>query len=192
MTQQDPFEAQTATFQTGQSSILGPTLVTALVAALLFAVPSIVRGIDPGMSCCWNCTAGIFVWFLGALPAWMLWNKQGARFSGGHAFAAAFLGVGCGSAVGVILQTVAPGLDEAKLREWTERIMEESRRQGQPLPIEEAEFREALESMCLTAPIVTALVGSIVAGFVGMLTLSLLNRRRPPSQPVNAWSDPGA
>ena len=198
MTQQNPFEAPTAATQISRPSIAGPTMLTALAAALLFAVPSIARGIDPGVSCCWNCTAGILIWFLGALPAWMLW-RQGHYVTSGHGFAAAFFGVGCGSGLGVILQMVSPGMEKAKLHEWTGEltrlIVEESQRQGQPMPVPEAELRETLEGICLAAPIPMALVGSVVAGFVGMLTLSLLSRRRPPTQPpptqapVNPWSN---
>jgi len=130
----------------------------------------------------------------------MLW-RQGPYFTGGHAFAAAFFGVGCGSGLGVILQMVAPGMDKAGLHEYSEQVLEEARRQGQSLPVSEAEFREAVEGMCLAAPIPMALVGTVVAGFVGMLTLSLLMRRRPqdysqpptqpppPEPPVNPYSN---
>ena len=191
MTQQNPFEAPTAATQISRPSIAGPTMLTALAAALLFAVPSIARGIDPGVSCCWNCTAGILIGCLGALPAWML-SRQGHYFTGGHGFAAAFFGVGCGSGLGVFLQMVSPGMGKARLHEWTGElarlIAEESERQRQPLPVPEAELRETLERVFLAAPIPMALVGTVVAGFVGVLTLNLLSRRRqqhypPPTQP---------
>ncbi|MHC4079273.1 MAG: hypothetical protein ACYST0_12630 [Planctomycetota bacterium] len=189
-------------------------MLTALVAALLFAIPSIARGADPGFSCCWNCTAGILIWFLGVLPAFML-SRQGPHFTGGHGFAAAFIGVGGGSAVGVILQMLYPGMDEVALREsigeLTKELMNEIQRQGQPAPMPQAELQEMLGTCFLAAPIPLALVGSVVAGFVGMLTLNLISRRRPPQYPpptpqehppqtpppqepppVSPWSDPQA
>ncbi len=188
MNDHDPLE-------TPRPSIIRPTVVTALVAAVLFSVPSVARGIDPGVSCCWNCGSGIMVWLLGALPAWLLW-RQGQSFGGGHGFAAAFFGVGCGSGLGVILQMVSPGMDKAGLREWTgeltKRLVEESQRQGRPLPVPEAELRDTLEVMCLAAPIPMALVGTVIAGFVGAFTLTLLSRRQPPGRPVNPWSGPQA
>ena len=85
-------------------------MLTALVAVLLFAMPSVVRGSDLNFFCCWNCTAGILVWFLGVLPGFLL-ASRGPYFTGGHAFAAGFLGVGCGSGLGVILQMLYPGVD---------------------------------------------------------------------------------
>lgn len=192
MTDPNPFQAPSAATRISHPSIVGPTLVTALVAAVLFAVPSIVRGIDPGVSCCWNCTAGILILFLGVLPAWMLW-RQGPYFTGGHGFAAAFIGVGSGSGLGVLLQMIAPGMDKEALQKTTEQfsrqMVEELQRQGQQLPVPEAELRETIEGMFLAAPIPVALVGSVVAGFVGVLTLSLLMRRPPPAPPVNPWSN---
>ena len=183
-------------------------MLTAVVAALLFAVPSIARGTDMNFSCCWNCMAGILVWFLGVLPAFMLAGR-GPYFTGGHAFAAGFLGVGGGSALGVLLQVLYPGVDPAKraeaFKEIAKEAMREFERQGQPAPVPEAELESCLATVFVGAPIPLALVGSVVAGFVAVLTLRLINRRqqRPQSQPpqsqppqpltpINPYSNPEA
>lgn len=202
MTTPNPFEAPSVVTQVSRPSILGPTLLTAAVAAMFFALPSIARGIDPGFACCWNCTAGLIVSCLGALPAWMF-SRQGPYYTGGHAFAAAFLGVGLGAGVGVLLQVVAPGMDRSKLSELTkqvaEQLIQESERQGQRISASPSDIQDMAEGLCLAAPVPMALIGAVLAGFVGMITLGLLTRRssppgqHPPGQhPVNPWSSPGA
>ena len=194
---------QLSSFPAPRPSIAGPTMVTALVAAVLFGMPSMVRGTDVGFPCFWNCAAGILVWFLGALPAFML-ASRGAYFTGGHGFAAAFLGVGSGSALGVFLQMLYPGVDEAKLDDFVQRLTKESMReiQRQGEQVSEAELGSCLENLVVGFPVPLALVGSVVAGFVGMLTLTLISRRRPqppqsthapqPPAPVNPYASPEA
>ncbi|MEE9127418.1 MAG: hypothetical protein V3U11_09785 [Planctomycetota bacterium] len=185
---------QLGSFPAPRPSIAGPTMVTALVAAVLFAMPSMVRGTDVCFPCFWNCAAGILVWFLGALPAFML-ASRGPYFTGGHGFAAAFLGVGSGSALGVSLQMLYPGVDEAKLADFVQKLTKESLReiQRQGEQVSEAELGSCLEQLVVGFPVPLALVGSVVAGFVGMLTLSLISRRRPqPPAPVNPYSSPEA
>lgn len=197
MTPTNPFEAPHAATQLSRPSILGPTLITAAVAAVLFAIPSIGRGIDPMFSCCWNCTAGLMISCLGALPAWML-ARQGPYFTGGHGFAAAFFGVGGGAGLGVLLQMFAPGMDKAKLgelaKDMAQQILEEAQRQGQSLPMPQSELEDGFKAMCVAAPVPMALAGTVLAGFVGLLTLNVLRRRSPPGTqpPVNPYSSPPA
>lgn len=149
------------------------------VLLLLFGIGQTVPQASVALTSACCCAAGFLPY--GFLPAWIA-TRRDPRLTPGQGFAVAFIGVGLGTVVWAVLNTPSfQQVDPALLREWFETAQE-------GMPVEQRRSKEEIDQMFETTralipyvPAIYATVTTLLAGFVGMLTVRIVRgRARPP------------
>jgi hypothetical protein len=163
-------------------SVFGPTLITALVAGIVFAVPVVVRGAGAESCCMVDCCTGATGVLLGALPP-LLYRRNGGWMRAGTGFLCGLLAVGIGALFGAIVVRVLAPTDLEAMRALFGETYRAMPPESRPRMTEE-EFVALLSNVVPYWPVFTIVMWSFWAGIVGLVTAGLVRRSPPPPAPL--------
>ncbi|MEM7199297.1 MAG: hypothetical protein AAF628_03465 [Planctomycetota bacterium] len=130
------------------------------------------------------CCVPLLVLPLGALPAGLAWRND-QTLTPSQGFAVSFIGVGLGAVLAAGIAVMSMGeLDQTEVRGQLRNLIEqanETATEDQRMTQAEIDAEVARQAEALPfAPVVLAGIGTIIGGLVGMATIAMLRRSRPP------------
>lgn len=133
-----------------------------------------VPGLQMAACCC--CAAGFLPY--GVLPAWIAVRRD-PRLTGGQGFAVAFIAVGLGTIVwAALVASAESAVDPATLRESLEQAREGMPADQRMSDEDLTQMVDAVQELLPFLPALYAVVTTVLAGFVGMITVGMVRRRR--------------